>query len=66
MRVLEYMAIQRDRIINRHTGEEFLSVAQEETVQMTARTALDILGEIDAMQGLNLKERLSARREYAI
>lgn len=61
MTVLNYMRMQREKIIARHTGETFLFAEGGEAVEIEQRTAYDILREIDAMPGLNLKERMAAR-----
>ncbi|MCM1546695.1 MAG: hypothetical protein NC033_06660 [Clostridiales bacterium] len=63
MTVLNYMRKQRERILARHTGETFLLGAEGEAVEVEQRSAYDILREIDAMAGLNLKERLRANRK---
>lgn len=63
MTVLSYIARQREKVIARHAGETYLLGAEEEAVLVTCRSAYDILGEIDAMRGLNLKERSAARKE---
>ena len=55
------MRKQRDRIISRHAGETFLFSQDGEAVEVEQRTTYDILREIDAMQGLNVKERFAAR-----
>lgn len=60
MTVLKYMEKQRERIVARHAGETFLCCAGGETVEVPQGTAYDVLKEIDAMQGLNVKERLYA------
>ena len=60
MTVLNYIKRQRDKVIERHMGETYFNCGGE-TVQVPARSAYDILREIDAMQGLNVKERLYAR-----
>lgn len=61
MTVLNYMRMQREKIVARHEGETFLLGSDGEAVEVEQRTAYDILREIDAMQGLNVKERLYAR-----
>lgn len=61
MTVLNYMRMQREKIAARHEGETFLLGPDGEAVEVEQRTAYDILREIDAMQGLNVKERLYAR-----
>ena len=61
MTVLNYMRKQKDRIVARHLGETFLFGAGGEAVEVTQRTAYDILREIDEMPGLNVKERFAAR-----
>ena len=63
MTVLSYIARQREKVIARHAGETYLLGADEAAVLVTCRSAYDILGEIDAMRGLNLKERSEARKE---
>lgn len=63
MTVLSYMRLQREKIVARHSGEMFLFGADGEAVEVPQHTAYDILREIDAMQGLNLRERLAAREE---
>lgn len=60
MTVLNYMKRQREKLIEKHFGETFMCCGGE-TVEVTSRSAYDILNEINAMQGLNLKERLAAR-----
>ncbi|MDE6557623.1 MAG: hypothetical protein K2K39_00795 [Clostridia bacterium] len=60
MTVLNYIKRQREKVIERHRGETYLCSGGE-CVQVTARSAYDILREIDAMPGLNVKERLYAR-----
>ncbi len=60
MTVLNYMRMQREKIIARHSGETFLFGAGGEAVEIEQRTAYDILREIDAMPGLNVKERMAA------
>ncbi len=61
MTVLNYMRKQRERIVARHFGETFLFGSSGEAVEVEQRTAYDILREIDAMPGLNVKERQAAR-----
>lgn len=61
MTVLNYMRMQKERIVARHFGETFLLEEGGEAVEVTQRTAYDILREIDRMQGLNVKERIAAR-----
>ena len=73
MTVLNYMKEIRERIAERHIGETFFVSADGEAVKLSGgaektesavkprRTVYDILREIDAMQGLNLKERIAAR-----
>lgn len=64
MTVLNYMARQRDRLREKHNGETYLLGSDGEAVPVDARSVYDILGEIDAMRGLNTRERYS-RGEYA-
>lgn len=59
MTVLNYMAKQRDRLRDKHIGETYLLDKDGEAVPVDARSAYDILGEIDAMQGLNMRERFT-------
>lgn len=66
MTVLNYMRMQREKIVARHTGETFLFGAGGEAVEVEQRTAYDILREIDAMAGLNLKERMAARERVTV
>ena len=66
MTVLNYMRIQREKIAAKHVGETFLYGAGGEAVEIEQRTAYDILREIDAMPGLNLKERMAAREEILV
>lgn len=66
MTVLNYMRKQREKIIARHTGETFLFGGSGEAVEVEQRTAYDILREIDAMPGFNVKERMAAREEILI
>lgn len=66
MTVLNYMRMQREKIVERHTGETFLFGAGGEAVEVEQRTAYDILREIDAMAGLNLKERMAARERVTV
>ncbi|MDE7379651.1 MAG: hypothetical protein K2N14_01240 [Clostridia bacterium] len=61
MTVLKYMAMQKDNIIKKHLGETFLYTGGSEGVQVVEKSAYEILREIDAMEGLNVKERMSAR-----
>lgn len=65
MTVLNYMRLQRERIMARHSGETFL-INGGEAVEVEQRTAYDILREIDAMPGLNVKERLAAREGITV
>ncbi|MDE7163574.1 MAG: hypothetical protein K2O44_05810 [Clostridia bacterium] len=57
MTVLNYMAMQKNRLRRKHTGETFLLGRDDEAVPVLSRSAYDILNEIDAMQGLNTNER---------
>lgn len=66
MTVLNYMAMQRERIVAKHAGETFWVTADEEAVEVPQRSAYDILREIDNMQGLNLKERFYAREGVSV
>ncbi len=66
MTVLNYMAMQREKIAAKHVGETYLYGTDGEAVQVPQRSTYDILSEIDSMQGLNLKERLYARREAGV
>ena len=66
MTVLNYMRIQREKIIARHVGETFLYAGGGEAVEVPQRTAYDILREIDAMPGLNVKERMAARERVTV
>ncbi|MDE5789084.1 MAG: hypothetical protein K2H78_01575 [Clostridia bacterium] len=63
MTVLKYIAIQKNRLREKHTGETYLLGRDEEAVPVQSRSTYDILGEIDAMQGLNKSERTAY--EYA-
>ena len=64
MTVLKYMARQCKMIESRHAGEAYLFVG-DGAVMVNGRTASDIMGEIDAMKGLNLAERMAERRQCA-
>ena len=66
MTVLNYMRMQRERIVARHTGETFLFGGSGEAVEVEQRTAYDILREIDQMPGLNVKERIAARESVLV
>lgn len=66
MTVLNYMRMQREKIIARHEGETFLYGACGEAVEVPQRTAYDILREIDAMPGFNVKERMAAREKITV
>jgi len=54
MSVLNYMEVQKQRIKLRHIGDELFFCGESETL---FRPAEQILKDIDAMPGLNLKER---------
>lgn len=62
MTVLKYMAMQREKIRQRHSGEEFFFQSAKEKnspVKMEGtRSARVILEEIDGLKGLNVKERI--------
>ena len=60
------MRMQREKIAARHSGETFLFGAGGDAVEVPQRTAYDILREIDAMEGLNLKERMAATESAAV
>lgn len=60
MTVLNYMRKLRKDIEAKHIGETFLLSAEGEAVEVPQRSTYDILSEIDAMQGLNVKERFYA------
>lgn len=60
MTVLNYMRKLRKDIEAKHIGETFLLNAEGEAVEVPQRSTYDILSEIDAMQGLNVKERFYA------
>ncbi|MDE6850060.1 MAG: hypothetical protein K2J54_01905 [Clostridia bacterium] len=62
MTVLNYMAKLRRSIEAKHVGETYLLGADGEAVEVPQRSTYDILSELDAMQGLNVKERFYARR----
>ncbi len=61
MTVLNYIARQRERISKRHEGETFLLGREGEDFRLETRTALDILKELNAVEGLNVREREAAR-----
>lgn len=57
MNVLNYMAMQKRKISERHSGETYL-YGRGETVLVT-RGAREILEEMNGLEGLNVKERMS-------
>lgn len=61
MTVLNYMAMQKNRVREKHSGETYLLEKDEEAVPVMSRSTYDILNEIDSMQGLNMRERYSPR-----
>ncbi|MCM1438432.1 MAG: hypothetical protein NC131_04380 [Roseburia sp.] len=60
MTVLKYMERQREKVAAKHMGETYLFGGDGEAVELPRRSAYDILSEIDAMRGLNVKERFYA------
>ena len=67
MTVLTYMAIQRDKIRARHSGEEFFFQGTSDKnapVKLEEyRSASVILDEIDSMEGLNVAGRVMFARK---
>ena len=67
MTVLTYMAIQRDKIRARHSGEEFFFQGTSDKnapVKLDEyRSASVILDEIDGMKGLNVAGRILFARK---
>lgn len=66
MTVLSYIEQQRERIRAKHEGDTCV-IFKGETAPV-CRSARDILAEIDALEGLNLNERMyanGATREFA-
>ncbi|MDE5766735.1 MAG: hypothetical protein K2I17_06175 [Clostridia bacterium] len=57
MTVLNYMAMIKNKLREKHNGETYLFGRDVEAMPVQSRSAYDILGEIDAMQGLNKSER---------
>ena len=62
MFVMNYMERQIKRVRDKHDGETFLRVCGE-TTRVEARPVREILREIDGLQGLNVRERLSRAKE---
>ncbi len=60
MNVLNYMEQQRERIRGRHEGDTCMYFKGESAPVF--RSAREILAEIDALEGLNLNERINANR----
>ena len=60
------MRLQREKIVARHMGETYLFADGGEAVEVPQRTAYDILREIDAMPGFNVKERMAAREAMRV
>lgn len=63
MKVMNYIAMLKNKLREKHTGETYLCGKDVEAMPVQSRSAYDILGEIDAMQGLNKSERTAF--EYA-
>lgn len=62
MDIFNYFEMQKRRIRDRHAGDTCIVFGGDSAP--VCRTAWEILAEIDAMQGLNTRERYSAR-EFA-
>ncbi|MDE6373910.1 MAG: hypothetical protein K2L72_05355 [Clostridia bacterium] len=65
MTVLKYMAEQRNRLREKHAGETYLFGNGIEGVPVPARSADEILEEMEKLQGLNKSKRLAARKRGA-
>lgn len=65
MTVLKYMAEQRNRLREKYAGETYLFGDGIEGVPVSARSAGEILEEMEKMEGLNRKGRLAARKRAA-
>lgn len=57
MSILNYIAMQGQKIKNRHVGETFLFGEEGDAVIVNTRSVTEILNELNAMQGLNVVER---------
>jgi len=62
MTILNYFEREKERIRDRHTGDICVVFGGEEAP--ACRTSREILEEINNLEGLNVKERVEARRRF--